>query len=136
MKYAGQSNRARNILQPMLKDFEVFPMKIKSILFSHQKRRTNTFACKRYTGWYSLISDTSFFVQFSQFIFQVFQITQTSLRYLFQRKQSDNRFIQQHRQTFIKVCYFSANEGEERKDRLFNGLHASNYRFTLTFNQQ
>lgn len=33
MKYAGQSNRARNILQPMLKDFEVFPMKIKSILF-------------------------------------------------------------------------------------------------------
>lgn len=35
---------------------------------------------------------------------------------------------------FKKVCYFSANEGEERKDRLFNGLHASNYRFTLTFN--
>lgn len=33
MKYAGQSNRARNILQPMLKDFEVFPMKIKSFLF-------------------------------------------------------------------------------------------------------
>lgn len=27
------THRAQNILQPMLKDFEVFPMKIKSILF-------------------------------------------------------------------------------------------------------
>lgn len=35
---------------------------------------------------------------------------------------------------FKKVCYFSVNEGEERKDRFFNGLYVSNYCFIFIFN--